>query len=375
MLRYLSAGESHGKCLIVILEAMPAGLPLSIEFINQELKKRLSGYGRGPRSKGIEDDKIEFLSGVRKNVTLGSPIAMRIKNRDYKIDVLGEISKPRPGHADLAGALKYNQKDIRNILERSSARETAVRVAVGAVCKLFLNEFGVDILSHVVSIGGVEADTKDLAFSEIKKRADKSSLRCADKTAEKLMRREIDKIKGEKDTLGGTFEIMAKGVPAGIGSHVHYDRKLDGRLALALMSIQAIKGVEIGLGFDAAQRAGSDVHDEIYYQKTKGFYHKTNNAGGIEGGMSNGEPIVVRCAMKPIPTLMEPLASVDINSKKPFRAQVERSDTTAVPAAAIVAESAVSFELVKGYLDKFGGDSMDELKRNFKGYIGQIKKF
>ncbi|MCK4518968.1 MAG: chorismate synthase, partial [Candidatus Omnitrophica bacterium] len=367
MLRYLSAGESHGKCLVVILEAMPAGLPISIEFINRELKKRLSGYGRGPRSKGIEDDKVEFLSGVRKNVTLGSPIAMRIKNRDYKIDVLGEISRPRPGHADLAGALKYNQKDIRNILERSSARETAVRVAAGAVCKLFLNEFGVDILSHVVSIGGVKADTKGLTFHEIKKRADKSSLRCADKTAEKLMRRDIDKIKGEKDTLGGTFEIMVRGVPAGIGSHVHYDRKLDGQLALALMSIQAIKGVEIGLGFEAAQKAGSDVHDEIYYQKTKGFYHKTNNAGGIEGGMSNGEPIVVRCAMKPIPTLMEPLVSIDINSKKLFKAQVERSDTTAVPAAAIVAESAVSFELAKGYLDKFGGDSMDELKRNFKG--------
>ena len=225
MLRYLSAGESHGKCLVVILEAIPAGLLLNAEFINRELKKRLSGYGRGPRARGIEDDKVEFLSGVRKSVTIGSPIAMRIKNRDYKIDVLEEISKPRPGHADLAGALKYNQRDIRNILERSSARETAARVAAGAVCKLFLNEFGVDILSHVVSMGEVEADTKGLAFSEIKKRADKSPLRCADKTAEKLMKREIDKVKREKDTLGGTFEIMAKGVPAGIGSHVHYDRK------------------------------------------------------------------------------------------------------------------------------------------------------
>lgn len=375
MLRYLSGGESHGKCLVAILEGIPAGLRLSESFINNELKRRLSGYGRSQRAKSIEEDKAEFLSGTRKDITIGSPITIKIDNKDYSIDTLDKVTKPRPGHADLAGALKYNQKDIRNVLERASARETATRVAVGAICKLFLNEFDVDILSHVVSLGGVRAHTAELTFEQIKEKMGGSSLRCADKTAEKLMLEEINKIEEVKDTIGGVFEIIVKGVPAGLGSCAFYDRKLDGRLSFGLMSIQAIKGVEIGLGFEAAKKAGSQVHDEIYYDKKKSFYYKTNNAGGIEGGMTNGQPIVIRCAMKPIPTLRAPLDSVDIETKKPFKAQVERSDITAVPAAGVVAEGHVAFELAKAYLEKFGGDTIDEIKRNFKGYIEQLREF
>jgi len=375
MLRYLNAGESHGKCLVAILEGLPKGIKVDEDFINDELSRRLAGYGRSERARSIETDRIEFLSGIRKGLTIGSPIAIQIKNKDYKINELEEVTKPRPGHADLAGALKYNQRDIRNILERASARETASRVAIGALCKLFLKEFKVDILSHVVNIGGVEAHTKGLTFEQVKEKIKDSSLRCADKTAEKLMIEEIDKIKRAQDTVGGAFEVIAIGLPYGLGSHVHYDRRLDGRLAGGLMSIQAIKAVEIGLGFEFAKKSGSQVHDEIFYDRNKGFYHKTNNAGGIEGGITNGQPLIIRCTMKPIPTLISALESVDIKTKEPFKAQVERSDITAVPAAGVVAEAVVGFELAKAYLEKFGGDSLDETRRNFENYIQQLKEF
>lgn len=373
MLRYLDAGESHGSCLTAILEGMPAGLKLDTGFIDDQLAQRLAGYGRGPRAKSIETDKVEILSGIRNNLTIGAPVALMIKNKDHSIDKISQISRPRPGHADLAGALKYSQSDIRNILERASARETACRVAVGAICKQLLAEFDVEIISHVVNLGGVEAHTADLSFEKIKEGLKKSQLRCADKAAEKLMIEEINKITQTKDTLGGIIEIITAGVVAGIGSHVHYDRRLDGRLAGSLMSIQAIKGVEIGLGFEAAKRSGSQVHDAIYYGKEQGFYHKTNNAGGIEGGMTNGEDIVIRCVMKPIPTLGAPLDSVDLKTKEAFKAQVERSDTTAVPAAAVVAEAQLAFELARAYLEKFGGDALSETKANYQSYLKNIK--
>lgn len=375
MLRYLSAGESHGKCLSAIIEGLPSSLKLEEAFINNELKRRLAGYGRGPRSKGIENDKVEFLSGIRNGLTLGSPLTLKINNNDSSIDKLTAISKPRPGHADLPGALKYNQEDIRNILERASARETAGRTAVGAVAKIFLSHFQVIIASHVIALGGVDAHTKGLKLNDIIEKAENSDLRCADKAAEKLMKEEISKIENEGDTLGGIFEVIIGGVCPGIGSFVHYDRKLDAILTSALMSIQAIKGVEVGLGFEVAKKAGSQVHDEISYDKKKGFFRKTNNAGGMEGGMSNGEPIIMRCAMKPIPTLRKALESVDIKSKEKFKAQVERSDITAVPAAAVVAEAVVAFELAKLFIEKFGGDSMGEIERNYKAYLQQIEGF
>ena len=375
MLRYLSAGESHGKCLSAIIEGLPSSLKLEEAFINNELKRRLAGYGRGPRSKGIENDKVEFLSGIRNGLTLGSPLTLKINNNDSSIDKLTAISKPRPGHADLPGALKYNQEDIRNILERASARETAARTAVGAVAKIFLSHFQVIIASHVIALGGVDAHTKGLKLNDIIEKAENSDLRCADKAAEKLMKEEISKIEKEGDTLGGIFEVIIGGVCPGIGSFVHYDRKLDAILTSALMSIQAIKGVEVGLGFEVAKKAGSQVHDEISYDKKKGFFRKTNNAGGVEGGMSNGEPIIMRCAMKPIPTLRKALESVDIKSKEKFKAQVERSDITAVPAAAVVAEAVVAFELAKLFIEKFGGDSMGEIERNYKAYLQQIEGF
>lgn len=375
MLRYLSAGESHGSFLNAIIEGLPSGVKIDTAYINKQLVRRLAGYGRGPRSKGIETDKIEILSGVRKGLSLGGPMALLIKNEDSSIDRLASITKPRPGHADLAGALKYNHKDIRNVLERASARETAIRTAVGAVCKLFLDSFGVNIISHVVNLGGIKAHTKSLSVDEIARKAESSELKCADHAAEKLIREEINKIKEAGDTLGGVFEVIITDVCPGIGSFAHYDRKLDAVLSAALMSIQAIKGVEVGIGFEFASKSGSQVHDEIIYSKQAGFKRKSNNAGGIEGGMSNGENIILRCVMKPIPTLKTPLESVDIKSKEKFKAQVERSDITAVPAASVVAEAAVAFELSKLYLEKFGGDSITESTANFKAYMRQLKEF
>ena len=373
MLRYLTAGESHGKCLLAILEGMPQGLNVDTKAIDRELARRQSGYGRSARM-DIEKDEVEILSGIREGRTMGSPIALMIKNRDYRIDKLPSLARPRPGHADLSGAIKYNQPDLRNTLERASARETAVRVAVGAVSKQLLSEFAIDILSHVVSIGRIKAHTADLDFDQIRSKSSNSILNCADKAAEKLMIAEIDKMKERKDTLGGVFEIIVISVPVGLGSHVHYDRKADGRLCGALASIQGIKGVEVGLGIDATKRAGSKVHDEIFYETDKGFFRNTNNAGGIEGGMTNGEPIILRAAMKPISTLGSPLRSVDLGTKKPTKASVERADVCAVAAAGVIGEAVVAFELANLMIEKFGGDSILEMKRNYEGYLKQVSE-
>jgi chorismate synthase len=329
---------------------MVGGLKLGEQPINSQMARRQAGFGRGARMK-MERDTVQILSGTRRGSTIGSPIALMIKNRDFSIDRLPQVRCPRPGHADLAGAIKYNSADIRDVLERASARETAARVAVGAICKVLLGEFDVQISSRVVMIGGVSAKNPRLMNARIAS--------CAKKG----------------DTLGGIFEVVARGVCAGLGSFAQSDRRLDGRLAGALMSIQAIKGVEIGLGFESAKKCGSQVHDAIYYAKTKGFYRSTNNAGGLEGGVTNGEPVVIRCAMKPISTLANPLASVDINSKRPSRAAVERSDVCAVQSAGVVAEAAMAFELAAAMLEKFGGDSLGETKRNFDGYLKQVKSF
>ena len=375
MLRYLTAGESHGICLIAVLEGMPAGLPLKPSAIDHELRRRQLGYGRGARMTSIEVDRVQILSGVRFGRTLGSPLALQIMNKDSSIDKLPVVTRPRPGHADLAGALKYGQEDIRNVLERASARETAARVAVGAVAKHLLEEFNVEVFSHVVRMGGVDAKVERLSLSQIRRRAETSPLRCADPRAEAQMIRLVDKAKADGDTIGGTIEIVALNVPVGLGAHVQWDRKLDGRLAGALMSIQAIKAVEIGAGTKVSEVLGSQLHDQIYYSKQKGFYRKSCRAGGIEGGISIGGPIVVRIHMKPLSTLRKPMMSVDIRTKKPFAATVERSDVSAVPAAGVVGEAIVAFELASAFVEKFGGDSLAEMKRNVRGYLDQLKRF
>lgn len=373
MLRYLTAGESHGRALLAILEGMPSGLEISSDFINNELKKRQSGYGRGERQK-IEADTAEILSGLRNGETIGSPISLLVKNADARIDELPKIHSPRPGHADLAGAMKYGRRDMRDILERSSARETAARLAVGAVCKILLAKFEIDIFSHVVHIGGIDAHTSAMGLSDIKNTASGSVLRCADKAAEKLMCEEIDKASNDGDTLGGIFEVVITGQPAGLGSHVQWDRKLDARFAMGIMSIQAIKGVEIGSGFSLAKRMGSKSHDEIIYKNGK-FGRLTNNAGGIEGGIANGEPIIVRAAMKPISTLKKPLKSVDIITKDPANAAFERSDICAVPSASVVAEGVCAFEIANAFLEKFGSDTLWEITKNYQNYARMLEKF
>jgi chorismate synthase len=370
----MTAGESHGKAVIALLEGMVSGLKVEVKDINAELKRRMKGYGRGGRME-IEEDTAEILSGLKDGETLGSPIAILVKNKDHSIDERPPLTCPRPGHADLAGALKLNQKDIRNILERSSARETVARVSAGSVCKLFLKEFHVEIVSHVTVIGGVDCHTKGLTFEEIRSLSEESPARCADEAATKLMCEEIDSAKEEGDTLGGAFEIIVKNVPPGLGSHVHWDRRLDSDLARALMSIQAIKGVGVGLGAGVAHKRGSKCHDEILYHKGSGFSRKTNNAGGIEGGISNGENIILSAQMKPISTLKEPLASVDLKTKSKKKAEVQRADVCAVPAAGVVGEAAVALVLANALHDKFGGDSLEETKRNFKAYIEQVKSF
>lgn len=342
MLRFLTAGESHGRCLIAVLEGIPSGLMIKKERIDLELKRRQTGLGRSERQK-IEEDRVQILSGLKNNITLGSPIALLIENKDFRIDELEEISSPRPGHADLPGAIKYNFSDIRFVSERASARETAARVAIGAVCKIFLDEFDIRIYSRVLEIGGEK---------EIK-----------------AMKRKIEKAKELKDSLGGVFEVIAKNVPVGLGSYVHYDKRLDARLALSLISIPGIKAIEFGLGFGFRDKLGSDVHDAIYFLKEKGFYRKTNNAGGIEGGISNGEDIVIRCCMKPISTLQKPLDSVDIITKKKTKALVERADICAVESAGVVAESMTAFVLADCFLEKFGSDNLVDIKRSFNDYI------
>ncbi len=393
MLRYLTAGESHGPSLTTIVEGMPANLPLSPKDIDVELSRRQMGYGRGGRMK-IEQDRVSITAGVRHGVTLGSPITLTITNRDFtnwqetmgievevKVqDTRPPVTRPRPGHADLAGAIKYGHRDIRNVLERSSARETTARVAVGAVCKRLLREFGISVLSHVVEIGGVRASRSDATPEQIQVLAEASPVRCVDREAAEAMVARIDEARRRKTTLGGIFEIIVEGVPVGLGSYVQWDRKLDGRLARALMSVQAIKGVEVGLGFTVAGRFGFEAHDEIFYDPERQgphglkFYRKTNYAGGLEGGVTNGEPILLRAAMKPLSTQYAPLRSVDLETKEPFEATVERSDVCAVPAAGVIGEGVVAFEVAKALREKFGGDSLEEMKRNFDTYARYVRE-
>ncbi len=374
MLRYLTSGESHGKCMLTILDGLPAGLLVKKSLIDAELSRRMSGYGRGKRM-SIESDKVNILSGLRNNRTIGSPVALSIENVDQLIDRLPAVMSPRPGHADLAGALKYNTKDARDILERASARETVARVASGALAKILLSEFGINVMSHVVRIGRIEAKVRGLGARQIETIAAKSPVRCADPAASRLMQREIDEASASGDSLGGVFEIIISGAPAGLGSHTQWDRKLDARLAMALVSIQAIKGVSFGMGFEAASARGSAVHDGIFFGGSKGFFRKTNNAGGLEGGMTNGEDVVIQAAMKPIATLKNPLVSVNMKTKKITSASVERSDTCAVPAAGVVGECVAAIEIAGAFIEKFGGDSITEMKRNFNGYLAQVRKF
>jgi len=366
-LRYFTAGESHGQCLVGVLEGLPAGLKLDLDAVNRDLARRQKGYGRGGRMK-IETDTAEAVSGMRLGETIGSPLTLMVKNRDFKINDLPAVTKPRPGHADLAGVIKYDRQDARDILERSSARETTVRVAIGGVCKQLLAHVGIDIVGHIVQLGPVTAKTDGYTFQQVRERSEASEVRCVDADAEKKMIDAIDEAKSQGDTLGGVFEIIAIGCPIGLGSHVQWDRKLDADIARALMSIQAIKGVETGLGFEAGRRFGSQVHDEILPAKEGLLSRASNNAGGFEGGMTNGQPVVVRAAMKPLSTLMKPMRSVDIKTQEEVKATVERSDVCATPAAAVIGEAVVAFELARAVLEKFGGDSLTELKRNVESY-------
>ena len=377
MLRYLTAGESHGKCLIGILEGLPAGLPVEVEYVNTQLKRRQTGYGRGERM-SIEEDKVEILSGLRTGKTIGSPVSFIVANKDFSIENLPPVTAPRPGHADLSGALKFGTHDARDILERSSARGTAARVAAGAFAKLLLREFGIRVISHTVALGGVEAKGETLSPEEIETRIADSQLNCADPQAEEKMIALIDEAREKGDTLGGIFEVIVVNVPPGLGSHVQWDKRLDARLAAALMSVQAVKGVEIGMGFEVARRRGSEVHDEIFYDPARRglkFYRKSNNAGGIEGGISNGENLVLRAALKPIPTLRQSLASVDLVSKKEVKGAKERADVTVVPAAGVIGEAVVALEVASAFTEKFGGDSLTETNRNFRGYLDQVDSF
>ena len=396
MLRFSTAGESHGKALVTIVEGLPAGLPVTAEWVDRELVRRMQGYGRGARMK-IERDQIEWLSGVRAGETLGSPVAMLIQNRDWgnwedvmayeTASVPGElrrrrVTRPRPGHADLAGVLKYDRVDARDILERASARETTARVAAGALAKRLLDEFGVEIGSHVISLGGIQVPRGERPVP-LNPAADRSEIRVLDPSVEAEIVRRIDAAKQAGDTLGGEVEVIGRGVVVGLGSHVSWDRKLDGRLAGMMMSIPAVKGVEIGMGFEAARRPGSQVHDPIESGEAGkrgsgeadsrgGFRRPTNNAGGLEGGITTGEPVVVKVAMKPISTLMSPLPTVDLSSGEPAKAVSERSDVTAVPAMGVIAEAMMALALADAMLEKFGGDSLGEMRRNYEAYVGSL---
>jgi chorismate synthase len=389
MLRFTTAGESHGQALVSILEGMVAGLPLLVADIDSELARRQQGYGRGRRMK-IESDHAELLSGARGGLTLGSPIAMVIQNRDWKNwqeimdtaprqgdpDRKRQVTRPRPGHADLSGMLKYDRDDARDILERASARETTARVAAGAVCKRFLREFGITVGSHVVHLGGVDARRPQTMPRDLNAAADLSDVRTLDRDAEREIIARIDAAKAEGNTLGGIAEIICDGVPVGLGSHVSWDRKLDGRVAAALMSIPAVKAVEIGLGVESARRKGSDVHDEIEADDTNAragrVRRRTNRAGGMEGGITTGEQLVLRASMKPISTLMRPLGTVEMKTREPAQAVAERSDVTAVPAMGVIAEAMTAFVVAQAFLEKFGGDSLGETRRNYDGYIASL---
>jgi chorismate synthase len=390
MLTFRTAGESHGQALVALVEGIPAHLKIDFEFIDLELKRRQCGYGRGGRMK-IEQDRVEVLSGVRHGETIGSPISLLIKNKDWanwtEIMAVREphdeaaakrrVTRPRPGHTDLAGSLKFNHTDARNILERSSARETAARVAVGAIAKIFLKSFNIEILSHTQSIGSVYLpDSFHVTWAQLESVRHDEVVRCVlPEVAEKMVA-EIRSAQKDGDTIGGTFEVVARGVPPGLGSHTAWDTRLDGRLAQAMMSVNAIKAVEIGDGVRVAGSRGSHAHDEIAYNPSERRFHRlTNRAGGIEGGISNGEDIRVVGYLKPIPTLKKALQSVDMISKEPFVAQHERSDTCTVPAAGVIGEAMVALVVAGAVLDKFGGDSMDETLRNYHGYIEQLRNF
>jgi len=374
MLRYLTSGESHGRSMLAIVDGIPAGLYVDKSIIDLELARRMLGYGRGLRMT-MESDKVDILSGLRKDRTIGSPISLLVKNMDHSIDKLEKVYEPRPGHADLSGILKYNLSDIRDVLERASARETVSRVAVGSLCKILLAEFGITVVSHVTAIGAVVSKAKNLTFEKIVASSIKSPVMCADAGASVNMCKEIDRAIAAGDTLGGIFEILIHGVPPGLGSYAQWDRRIDGSLARAIMSIQAVKGVDFGIGFKSAALRGSLVHDEIFYDKKRGFYRKSNNAGGIEGGMTTGEDIIIKAVMKPISTLRKPLSSVDIRTKKRVMAATERSDVCAVPAAAVIGEAVSSIEIANALIEKFGGDSISEMRRNYGGYLAQVKRF
>ena len=374
MLRFLTAGESHGPCLVAILEGLPAGVPIDLDALQRQMRRRQLGYGRGPRMQ-LETDTVEVLSGVRRGKTLGSPMALLLHNKDASIDRLPVVTQPRPGHADLTGAIKYDHRDIRNVLERASARETAARVAVGAVCTQLLSLLDIKLASHVIAMGSVRAKPMQPTVAIIRRKAEATPLRCLDPKATKQMMREIDACVNAGDTLGGVFEVLVEGAPPGLGSHVHYDRRLDAILGRAILSIHAVKAVEVGDGVLAASLRGSKVQDEIFYAKGKGFHRSSNRSGGFEGGMTTGEPIAVRGFLKPLSTLRKPLRSVEINTKRTVVATVERSDVTTVPAAGVVGEAMIAFELVRALLEKFGGDSLQELKRNYAGYLRHVQQF
>ena len=388
MLRFLTAGESHGPELVVIIESVPAGYEIDLEAINRDLARRQKGYGRGGRM-AIERDEARVVSGIRFGRTLGSPITFTIENRDFKNwekrmssdprdrGAAKLVTRPRPGHADLAGVLKYNLEDIRDVLERASARETAARVALGSFARQLITPFGISVLGYVVSIGSIEAKMPpDISLEQLARVSEESPVRVADAEAERTIIAEINACKKQGDTLGGVVEVVAAGLPVGLGSYVQWDRKLDGRIAHALMSLQAVKGVEFGAGFGAGRLRGSQLHDEIGYDRVaQRFTRHSNNSGGTEGGVSTGEPLRVRVAFKPLSTLMRPLRSADIKTKAEAVATIERSDVCAIPAAAVIAETVVAFEIANAFLEKFGGDSFTEIVRNYNGYLQQVRDY
>ncbi len=370
VLRYWTAGESHGKAMIALVDGFPAGLEVDEQQINNELRRRQGGYGRGQRQK-LETDQIDILSGVWQSVTLGSPIAMQVVNSDYKLERLKELPRPRPGHGDLSGSIKY-LSSIRGILERASARESCVRVAAGALGKQLLAKFGIETIGYVVELGKEKIEPQGKAIQEKLELRDRSEIYSLDPDRDEEMKSYIDATKQAGDTLGGVVEVRAEGLPFGLGTHAQWDRKLDGKLAQAVMAVQAIKGVEIGLGFESARRVGSEVHDPIQFdanekqKATLGYIRPTNHAGGLEAGMTNGQPLVVRAAMKPISTLQKPLASIDMQTKEPKKASYERSDVCALSACSVIIEHVVSFELAAALIEKFGGDSVEEMQRRFE---------
>lgn len=372
MLKYITAGESHGHYMAAILEGFPSGLALDLDFINGEMRRRQGGFGRGNRQK-IETDGVEIMGGVIRKITTGAPLGFLLTNKDFKIEEMPELFRPRPGHADLAGSLKYDQ-GIRAVLERSSARETAMRVAVGAACKLLLKAFGIEVAAHVVQIGSVSLPEMEITVGEIRKASQDSPVRCVCKKTEKAMMQAIERAMKQGDSLGGKYEVRATGLPIGLGSYVHFERKLDARLAMILMSQQSAKAVEIGDGVALAGVPGSEAHDEIFFGKARGYFHKTNHAGGFEGGMTNGADLVARLTMKPISTLARPLASVNMKTKKMEKADFERSDTCAVPAGSVIGEALVAYTLADAFLEKFGGDSLREIRRNYEGYLKQTQQ-